>query len=170
MPKPPQVHELEFIRITQNHGEFSKRLSSIQVSNGADDMAHAQHVGLCWFKLGEEHLAEAKTAAAGGTRRSAYSRAYYAVYNVSKATRYLVNGVVSLKGDDHKQASVLPDDFPDAVRWAIAISSLYQNRLRADYDNWSTTAADFDMPVPDAITSSETCVSAARTYLVTKFG
>ncbi len=69
-------------------------------------------------------------AHAAGRTRAAYSRAYYAAYNASKAIRYHVNGVVSLKGDDHQAAPELPGDFPDLDQWSQLVAALYEHRLR----------------------------------------
>src|SRR5690606_23567879 len=100
---------------------------------------HAQHVGAAWFHLGDAHLAEAKSLLRlkSTPHRAIYSRSYYAAYNASKSIRYLTMGFVSLKGDDHGKAAELPVDFPEKEKWAKAISTLYENRLRADYDNWT---------------------------------
>jgi hypothetical protein len=75
----------------------------------------------------------------------------HAAYNASKSVRYIVNGRVSLKGDDHGEASELPDDFPDVDRWSEAITRLYEHRLRADYDNWRTTTSEMSLSASDAV-------------------
>lgn len=114
MAKPPPVSELEFLKIADNFWELTAKLQKlgIQVSELKD---YAGHVCGCWFRLAEEHLAEAKTALASNSVRSAYSRAYYAAYNASKAARYFSAGSVSLRGDDHRKAGPdLPTDFPAA--------------------------------------------------------
>ena len=109
MTKAPPVDEREFLRVTENHGEFGRKLRTLDFATASSALReHAHHVGLCWLRLATDHLADAKTAQASGRRRSAYSRAYYAVYNASKSVRYIVTGAVSLKGDDHKKASELP--------------------------------------------------------------
>jgi uncharacterized protein (UPF0332 family) len=170
MPKKPPISELDFLKITGNHAEFSRKLSALSADN-PDVAQYAQFVSEAWFRLGEEHLAEAKNNNLSNCSRSVFSRAYYGAYNASKGTRYLANGFVSLKGDDHGKASVdLPADFPDLATWTTKISGLYEHRLRADYDNWSTTAADQTMTPLEAIQTSEEFINTARTYLNTKFG
>ena len=47
---------------------------------------------------------DAKAAIGLNCNRVTYSRSYYAAYNASKSIRYIVNGSVSLAGDDHKKA------------------------------------------------------------------
>jgi sulfur relay (sulfurtransferase) DsrC/TusE family protein len=121
-----------------------------------------------WFLLAKEHLEEA--AAAGEKRkRTAYSRAYYAAYNASKAVRYIVNGEVSLKGDDHAKASELPNDFPDVTKWPGQIASLYEHRLRADYDNWTGTEAENSLTVNTCIQYAADFVTECQAYIAEKF-
>jgi hypothetical protein len=142
--QPPTVTELEFLKLTTNHGEFANKLRTLGHPQSADSVhRNSVHVGLCWFRLGIEHLADANAAAAAQRTRSVYSRSYYAAYNVSKGMRYIVGGSVSLKGDDHHKASELPDDFPDGDRWSETVTNLYENRLRADYDNWELACTRF---------------------------
>src|ERR1700733_231064 len=125
MPKPPPTSELEFIRVTTNHAEFGQKLTLLGIS-APDHQDHAKHVCRCWLNLGREHHQEGSAALAASCPRAVYSRAYYAAYNASKATRYLVSGAVSLKADDHgKAAANLPDDFPDVALWSQRITVLY---------------------------------------------
>lgn len=170
MAKPPPVHELEFLKLSANHGELTRKMATLGCPS-PDVNEFAKHICEAWFRLGEDHLAEARLLFAAGCKRATYSRAYYAAYNASKSTRYMVQGAVSLKGDDHGKASTeLPNDFPNLVAWAGTVSSLYQHRLRADYDNWSTTASDLVISPADAIKHASDFVSAARSYLNSKFG
>lgn len=120
--------------------------------------------------LGEEHLTEAEKAIRSDSKRSAFSRAYYASYSASKAVRYMVEGAVSLGADDHRKASELPTDFPDAARWAKTITGLYEDRLRADYDNWLDTESQFSRPTSDAVILAKEFITAARSYLMVKYG
>jgi hypothetical protein len=82
----------------------------------------------------------------------------------------MTKGVVSLKGDDHKAAPDLPSDFVDAATWGSAITTLYEHRLRADYDNWVGTTAAHTLSAADAVALAKSFVSEARQYLVTKHG
>jgi isoleucyl-tRNA synthetase len=120
--------------------------------------------------LGVIHLHEATRAVETASRRSAYSRAYYAAYNASKAVRYLASGFVSLKGDDHSKAAELPDDFPEVDRWANEITQLYAHRLRADYDNWDTTEAAQTLTPERCRDIAAAFVEAARIFIASKFG
>ena len=169
MAKAPPVHELEFLKLIPNHAESVRKLAELGVS-APDLTLYAFHVGRCWIHLAVEHLQEAHLAESAGARRTSFSRAYYAVYNASKAVRYIVDGSVSLKGDDHQKARYLPDDFPDVAKWSETIALLYENRLRADYDNWNSTSSEFSMSSADALSFAETFVSTTKTYLATKFG
>lgn len=170
MTKSPPTSELEFVRLTANHAEFARKLDALALST-ADVLEYAKHVCTCWFHLAEEHLAEARTAFAGKCTRTAFSRSYYAAYNASKAVRYLVHGVVSLKGDDHGQASTnLPKDLNDVARWSQSITILYEHRLRADYDNWGTTLSNNTLTPEEAIANADAFIETVRDYINTKFG
>ena len=169
MAKQPPVSEQDFLRLTNNHNELSRKLANLNCHT-PDILEFAKFVCEAWFKLGEEHLAEAKQLAQIGSVRGTCSRAYYAAYNASKAIRYLNNGFVSLKGDDHARASSeLPDDFPDAATWSEKLSRLYELRLWADYDNWTTTIASLSSETTKAITDAEAFIGAARTFVNFKF-
>ena len=170
MSKKPPVSELEFIKIAINHAEFASKLSRLSVPH-LEIAEYAKHVCEAWFHLGEEHLTEAEKLKGLGCKRALFSRAYYAAYNASKAVRYMSKGFVSLKGDDHgKASSELPDAFPDVENWGNKISSLYENRLRADYDNWTGTNGEYTMTAEDAFQDADSFLSAARSFLNSKFG
>jgi uncharacterized protein (UPF0332 family) len=169
MAKAPPVHELEFLKHVPNYAELQRKLATLGIS--VPDVAlYALHVGQCWIRLAEEHLDDCRLAEIAGARRAAFSRAYYAAYNASKAVRYTVAGAVSLKGDDHQKAHDLPNDFPDVDQWSLRITRLYENRLRADYDNWNSTDAEYSMTTAEALSFADVFVSMAKTYLNTKFG
>src|ERR1017187_6202596 len=142
LPSKPTDERL-FLKGVKNHWEFGIVLKELALSHdqAAYDKKVAQ-VASCWFNLSREHLKEARAAATTKCVRSAYSRSYYAAYNASKALRYLAYGQVSLHGDDHAKASELPDDFPNLALWTAMISTLYEHRLRADYDNWTNTLGE----------------------------
>lgn len=170
MRKALPVHEREFLRISANHREFSKKLATLGFQS-SDFEGFAEQVCEAWFRLCEAHLSEARVLLKAGAPRATLSRAYYAAYNASKAARYLAQGSVSLKGDDHGKASTdLPDDFPDQANWARRMITLYENRLRADYDNWSSTSTDFTLTPDSAYRDAAEFVEAVRGYLNTKYG
>ena len=170
MPKAPPVAEPEFIRLTNNHAEFSRTLRTLNLQN-EDVLEYAHHVAKCWYALAEEHLVDAKSALQNTRERAAYSRAYYAAYNASKAARYLVSGSVSLKGDDHKLASSsVPKDIPDVEKWSQTVTSLYECRLYADYDNWSNPAPSLPMAPGQAAEAAEQFLAAIRVYAAQKVG
>lgn len=167
----PPVHELQFLKLTANHLELVRKLTELNLPNPTLSQ-HAEYVGAAWFHLGDVHLAEARSLLRirSVPVRAVYSRSYYAAYNASKGIRYLTSGYVSLKGDDHGKAAELPGDFPDKEKWARLISTLYENRLRADYDNWSTTPADFSEPPRDAVKAAQDFIAVARNYINSKLG
>jgi hypothetical protein len=171
MIRPPPIDEREFLKLVRNHGEFCRGLRTLDLLAASSDLTdHAHHVGLCWLRLAIEHLDDAKVALASGRDRSSYARSYYAAYNASKTIRYVVEGVVSLKGDDHQRAAELPDDFPDVARWASVITDLYEHRLRADYDNWALTLKEMSLTPAEAVGFAENFIANARGYLEGKFG
>ncbi len=163
--------ERQLLRRIRNHAEFRSTLADLTLVN--DLPAYDQQVlniTQCWFRLGHEHLEDATIANRENRIRSVYSRAYYAVYNASKAVRYHVNGVVSFKGDDHQKAGDLPSDFPNAANWTARISEMYEHRLRADYDNWSLTPSEHTLNPSDCVTLAGQFLQECRQYLQAKFG
>lgn len=170
MAKIPPVHELQFLKLSGNHLELSGKLSTLGCAS-PDISEYAKHVCGAWFQLAEQHLSEAKKLLSVACLRAVFSRAYYGAYNASKATRYIAQGFVSLKGDDHAKASTdLPGDFPDDAKWAAKISLLYEHRLHADYDNWADTEAVLTLTASDAIADAEAFINAARAYINGKYG
>ena len=169
MAKAPPIHEREFLKLVPNHAESVRKLATLGVPI-PDVTQYALHVGSCWIRLAEEHLQDCRLAERAGSRRAAFSRAYYAVYNASKGVRYIVVGAVSLKGDDHHKAQDLPNDFPDVDQWSLRITRLYENRLRADYDNWNSTGSEFSMATSEALSFADKFVPTTKTYLNAKFG
>jgi uncharacterized protein (UPF0332 family) len=170
MPTQPPIPELEFLKLSGNHQELANKLTKMGIP--APDLGeYAKHICQCWFRLAEEHLGEAKRALVGNCTRAVFSRAYYAAYNASKAARYIVQGRVSSKGDDHANASAdLPKDLPNVAQWSQQITQLYEHRLRADYDNWSDTAANNFLTPADTVQAADAFVDEVRTYINAKFG
>ncbi len=166
---PPD--ERRVLKLLQNHAEFKRKLTELSLTS---DIAALEtqilSVAKAWFNLARAHFEDAKASQAAGRIRAAYSRAYYAAYNASKAVRYLVNGQVSLKGDDHQEAPNLPDDFPNVAHWSARISELYQHRLRADYDHWANTQNEQTIPPADCIQFAEEFMTDCTVYVQSKFG
>ena len=163
--------ERRFLRAIRNHGEFRKNLTDLSMTSDLDVFdENVASVARCWFRLGKEHLADARAAETSGHHRAVYSRAYYAAYSASRAVRYYVYGFVSLRGDDHQKAPDLPDDFPDAGKWASLITSLYEHRLRADYDNWTNTGAEHSFTPRDCIPHADRFIAECHQYIIQKFG
>jgi len=78
----------------------------------------------------------------------------------------MMQGSVSMKGDDHGKASTeLPGDFPEPEKWARKIGTLYEHRLMADYDNWDTTSTSFSLTAAQAIQDAEDFITQTQTYL-----
>jgi hypothetical protein len=163
--KAPIVTEREFIALTANHGQFAEKLRQLGQPVAAVDMRrNALHVGMCWLRLGKEHLDDAEFALSGNRARSVFSRSYYAAYNASKAVRYIVVGWVSLKSDDHSKASDLPDDFPNAEKWAEMIPKLLEHREFSDYDNWNSTASQHTLSPREAFELAKEFLQTAQSY------
>ena len=169
MPKPPPVHEREFLKHVPNHGELGRKLRELLLES-TDLIEYARHIAECWYRLAESHFHDAEKAREAHCDRATFSRAYYAAYNASKAVRYLVYGTVSLKADDHKKAAGLPDDFPKPDVWSAKIITLYENRLYADYDNWSTTTSEYSMTPDQALNTADEFLKESRNYLNSKYG
>lgn len=169
--KAPIVSELEFMKLTGNHGQFAESLRQLGEDRAAERVQkNAFHVGICWLQLATEHLGDAEFALAGNRGRDVFSRSYYAAYNASKAVRYIVGGWVSLKGDDHQKASDLPDDFPNIRKWAEMIPKLLEHRQFSDYDNWSFTASQHTLSPNEAYKLAKEFLEDSKAYLNTKFG
>ena len=165
------LHELELIKCWGNHAEFSRKLRALGLTSDLPSLEHqVRAVGVAWFGLGRDHLVDAKQLLAVGAVRGVYSRAYYAAYNFSKTVRFLVQGLVSLKGDDHRAVGRLPDDLADSSRWATELEALYEDRLRADYDNWSDTTAKYTRPPAASVATAEQFEQVAAAYLQAKTG
>jgi hypothetical protein len=169
LPTPP-ISELEFLNLSGNFKELSRKLRALGVPADAVD-AQARHVCKCYLQLAYQHLEEAEGALSRPFARTVYSRAYYAAYSASKAARYFASGFVSLKGDDHKKAGVeLPGDLDDLDSWSLLISDLREHRVRADYDNWHDTPANHTMAPDEALKRARNFVEAISRYLTEKHG
>lgn len=169
MVKSPKVDEQEFLKLTKNYGELCNKLGLLGYEEVKSELEeNGQYIGLCWLRLGKEHLTDARSALGAGSRRSAYSRSYYAAYNSSKAVRYIVQGAVGFAADDHRKASELPDDFPDVDTWSENMTKLREMRLAADYDNWNTTK--FVMAAANAVSMAEQFVANVEEYLKSRYG
>jgi uncharacterized protein (UPF0332 family) len=168
----PPVSELEFLGMTGNHGQFRERLKALgEASTSEKIRRYANHVGICWLRLALEHLDDARCSLSAGRARATFSRSYYAAYNASKALRYIVDGSVSLKGDDHPKASSdLPDDFPDVDKWSGIVTDLYEHRLRADYDNWQATSGENVLSPDVTLDLANEFVDRCRSYLTSRLG
>lgn len=161
-----------FVERTRNHVEMRALLvgaGALRDPSEYDALVH--DIVRAWLTLGRIHLAEAaETVHNSKLRRAAFSRAYYAAYNASKAVRYLSAGCVSLKGDDHQHTGRLPDDFPAVSTWPRRLTELYEHRLRADYDNWEDTEGLNTLTPAEAIGAAKEFVTAAAEYLERKYG
>lgn len=167
----PDVPEVDFLELTENHGRFCARLRELgHQKTAATIRRNAVYVGYSWLKLAQEHLQDATAALETKKHRMVYSRSYYAAYNASKAVRYLVYGTVSRKGDDHREASDLPDDFPRIDKWAEAIPKLREHRLLSDYDNWRDTASGFTLTLQESVELAREFIEDAEFYLKGKVG
>ncbi len=158
MPGPKD--ERLALELIKNHAEFKANLVSLTMSGDLQILeSHVHAVARRWFQLARMHRDEAAAVDPALSPRTVYSRAYYAAYNASKAVRYIVNGSVSLRGDDHRKVAALPDSFPEVDAWTARLPRLYEHRLRADYDNWTDTDSENQLSPPE-------CLAAAREFLM----
>jgi hypothetical protein len=169
-PVPPS-DQRQFLRLVKNHADFKNKLVTLAL---ASDLAlfqdHVLRVSQGWFDLSKELLIELIKIDMRNCPRSAYSRSYYAAYNASKAVRYLVYGEVSLGGDDHRRVAELPDSFPDVDSWTPRLTELYEHRLRADYDNWSGSAAENTLTPVQSYSTAKEFVDACRVFVASEYG
>ena len=77
---------------------------------------------------------------------------------------------MSLRGDDHKKVADLPGNFPDVDSWVSKLPLLYEHRLRADYDNWSDTAAENVLASADCLAIAADFLKAAEQFLLVDYG
>lgn len=91
--------ERRALELLKNHAELKDKLLSLTMTGDIPILdSHVHAVTRKWFELARLHHADASAADPSINPRSVYSRAYYAAYNASKAVRYVVRGLVSLKG------------------------------------------------------------------------
>jgi hypothetical protein len=167
---PITLSELEFLKLTANHAEYSNKLRKLGLAQASDKIRRdAYAIASCWYRLALDHLEDAEHALRGPKIRSVYSRSYYAAYNASKALRYIHHGAVNLTGDDHKKAVDLPDDFPRSADFSAQITTLYEHRLLADYDNWRDTGTRFTLDPRVSIELAREFVEAVREFAYEKY-
>lgn len=165
------IDERRALELLRNHAEFKATLVSLTMNADLPTLeSHVSAVARKWFELARMHYADASAADARANPRSVYSRAYYAAYNASKAVRYVVRGFVSLRGDDHKKVAELPGSFPDVDSWVSKLPLLYEHRLRADYDNWSGTAAENVLAPAECLAIAGDFLNAAEQFLSAEYG
>lgn len=164
------VTELDFLKKTVNFRAFAAKLDELGIPSAAVS-TQSERVARAWFQLADQHLGEASHSQTHSPlpMRTVYSRSYYSAYSASKAVRYLFTGEVSLRGDDHGKAKDLPSDFPDQLKWSRVLSTLYEDRLRADYDNWTSTPHEFNRQPQDALDLASEFLDTARQYIASKF-
>jgi hypothetical protein len=159
------------LELLKNHAEFKATLVSLTMNGDLPTLdSHVNAVARKWFELARIHYTDALAADAGSNARSVYSRSYYAAYNASKAVRYVANGAVSLRGDDHRKVADLPGKFPDVDAWVSKLPLLYEHRLRADYDNWSDTASENVFTPADCLAMAAEFLDTAANFLLTDYG
>jgi hypothetical protein len=158
------VHEVT------NHAEFRQKLTRLKLTSDFPVFDSAVvEVVTSWFKLAREHAEELNKLDPNDVPRAVYSRAYYAAYNASKAVRYMSLGIVSLKGDDHRKVSELPDSFPSVDTWARDLQVMYQHRLRSDYDNWSQTSAEHTLKPIECAVLAHDFINVCSAFLRNKY-
>jgi uncharacterized protein (UPF0332 family) len=168
---PGSTDERRALELLKNHAEFKATLVSLTMNGDLPILeSHVYAVARKWFELARVHQADAKAVDARKNPRSVYSRAYYAAYNASKAVRYMVKGSVSLRGDDHRKVADLPSSFPNIDSWGAKLQQLYEHRLRADYDNWSDTAAENALSPSDCLAAAAGFLKTAEEFLLAEYG
>jgi len=155
----------------KNHAEFKVKLTRLKLTTDLPVLeSSVVEVVKSWFGLAREHANELAGANPLNAPRTAYSRAYYAAYNASKAVRYLSQGSVSLRGDDHRKVSDLPDSFPDVEAWGRDLQVMYEHRLRADYDNWTETPNEHTLQPQDCAALAHKFLAVCAKYLNDVYG
>lgn len=155
----------------RNHAEFRDKLTKLKLTSDLGTLDSAvSDVIRSWFELAGQHANELAKLDPKAMPRAVYSRAYYAAYNASKAVRYASFGTVSLKGDDHRKVSELPDSFPDVEAWSRDLQVLYQHRLRADYDNWTHTAVEHSLKPEECADLAQRFLAVSSTFLHDVYG
>ena len=168
---PGWKDERRALELLKNHAEFKATLVSLTMRGDLPILeSHVHAVVRRWFELARTHYADASSVDPSANPRSVYSRAYYAAYNASKAVRYIIRGVVSLKGDDHKRVADLPDTFPDVDAWAAMLPLLYEHRLRADYDNWSDSASENQLSPLQCLAAARDSSQFSEQFLLSEYG
>jgi len=169
--KPGSTDERRALELLKNHAEFKSTLVSLTMNGDLPILeSHVYAVARKWFELARIHYVDAAAVDAAVNPRSVYSRAYYAAYSASKAVRYVVRGFVSLRGDDHKKVADLPSNFPNVDSWVSKLPLLYEHRLRADYDNWSDTAAENALGPTDCLAIAADFLKTAEQFLLADYG
>ena len=168
---PGSNDERLVIERVKNHGEFKATLVSLTMTGDLPALeAQVSAVGRRWFQLARMHHADASAVDPTLSPRSVYSRAYYSAYNASKAVRYIVQGFVSLRGDDHQKVANLPDTFPDVDAWSAKLPLLYEHRLRADYDNWTNTPSENQLSASECLDAAGEFLAVAEQFLLSEYG
>lgn len=168
---PRSTDERRALELLKNHAEFKATLVSLTMNGDLPILESQVHaVARKWFELARLHYLDASAVDASVNPRSVYSRTYYSAYNASKAVRYVVEGFVSLRGDDHKKVADLPGNFPEVDSWAEKLPLLLQHRLRADYDNWSGTASENVLAPADCLTIAANFLKVAEQFLLKEYG
>ena len=60
------------------------------------------------------------------------------------------------------------DEFPDVAKWSTIIAQMYEDRLHADYDNWSDTNTSFTNVAKDSIRLANDFCEQAKLFLTNK--
>jgi hypothetical protein len=86
------------------------------------------------FALGEGHFQFAKQTQKTFWRQR-ISRLYYGAYNVRRAVQLHFSGDYQTDVSDHKKIGLLPDGFPNRLRYKQALVDLRDDRNEADYNH-----------------------------------
>jgi hypothetical protein len=115
------------------------------------------------FVLGEEHFQFAIQTQKKFWRQR-ISRLYYGAYNVRRAVQLHFNGDYKTDVSDHKNIGILPDAFPNKMRYQQGLVDLRDDRNEADY-NHDADEADLTLTQNDAEALVTDFINDARYFL-----
>jgi len=157
--------ESELLKI--NHAEVRRLVASTESADAV--AAYDTRVSAAikrWCLLAQNHLQSARVLVDRSRLwRSTVSRAYYAVYNSSRAIRLYAYGRVKEGGDDHRHVGELPDDFPERNQWSPFLNQLRFERDRCDYDPGSDVRTSLSDDPRSLVRRAEEFLSETREYL-----
>ncbi len=99
--------------------------------------------------------------------RNKVSRAYYGIYNISRAIRLEDSGAYSTDSTDHKKVGDLPKDFASKERFQNLLQMVREDRNLCDYDH-TTKISNLAMHPNDTIELAEDFLREAELWIKQK--